>query len=281
MHRDGRTRRTTDSSPGPRNNLSHIAAAGARGHMAELLFPAFADAYRLLAPFAEAVLRVVTGLILVPHGLRAAFGFFPDTGMPINSLKLLGDAVAAAGYRPGLFWATVVVATELIGGPMLALRAAHAAGKRCDLHSARAVRGRTLARRLVLEHIGNRIPAAVGSLRALFPGQRGRGDFGGPADRVGVLMASRMPARCGSTTERAKAGGVERCQVGRFRDALSDQFCHRLSRGGRVEDAPDAVPGRDIGTLGPGHPSDQREPILRNGTKAGLSGDDPFRTERR
>ena len=27
----------------------------------------------------------------------------------------------AAGYRPGLFWATVVVATEVIGGPMLAL----------------------------------------------------------------------------------------------------------------------------------------------------------------
>ena len=72
-------------------------------------------------PFAEAVLRAMTGLILVPHGLRAAFGFFPNTGMPINSLKLLGDAVAAAGYRPGLFWATVVVATELIGGPMLAL----------------------------------------------------------------------------------------------------------------------------------------------------------------
>jgi putative oxidoreductase len=64
---------------------------------------------------------MITGLILVPHGLRAGFGFFPDTGMPVDSLRKLALAVAAAGYRPGLFWAVVVVATEVIGGPMLAL----------------------------------------------------------------------------------------------------------------------------------------------------------------
>ena len=86
-----------------------------------LLFPALGGIYQALGPVAEALLRVITGLILVPHGLRAAFGLFPNTGMPINSLKLLGQAVGAAGYRPGLFWAGVVVATELIGGPMLAL----------------------------------------------------------------------------------------------------------------------------------------------------------------
>ena len=86
-----------------------------------LLFPALGGIYQALAPAAEALLRVITGLILVPHGLRAGFGMFRNTGMPIDSLKKLGEAVASAGYRPGLFWAAVVVATEVIGGPLLAL----------------------------------------------------------------------------------------------------------------------------------------------------------------
>jgi putative oxidoreductase len=86
-----------------------------------LIFPALGALYQAAGPFAEALLRAATGLILVPHGLRAGLGLFPDTGMPIRSLKMLGEAVAAAGYRPGRFWAAVVIATELIGGPMLAL----------------------------------------------------------------------------------------------------------------------------------------------------------------
>lgn len=85
-----------------------------------LVFPALSGIYQVLAPWAEALLRMITGLILVPHGLRA-LGLFPNTGLPINSLSKLGEAVAAAGYRPGLFWAVVVVITELIAGPMLAL----------------------------------------------------------------------------------------------------------------------------------------------------------------
>jgi putative oxidoreductase len=86
-----------------------------------LLFPALGGLYATLGPWVEALLRMTTGLILVPHGLRAGFGLFPNTGMPIDSLRKLGTAVAAAGYRPGLFWAAVVVATEILGGPMLAL----------------------------------------------------------------------------------------------------------------------------------------------------------------
>jgi putative oxidoreductase len=88
---------------------------------AQLVFPALGSLYAALAPWVEALFRVTVGLILVPHGLRAGFGFFPGTGMPVDSLRKLGAAVAAAGYRPGLFWAVVVVATELIGGPLLAL----------------------------------------------------------------------------------------------------------------------------------------------------------------
>jgi len=87
----------------------------------QLVFPALDGVYQALAPWSVALLRMITGFILVPHGLRAGFGFFPNTNMPIRSLKMLGEAVAAAGYRPGLFWAAVVVVTELVGGPMLAL----------------------------------------------------------------------------------------------------------------------------------------------------------------
>ena len=87
---------------------------------ADLVFPALGGVYAALGPWAEALLRMITGLILVPHGLRAGFAFFPNTGMPVDSLCKLGVSLAAAGYRPGLFWAVVVVATELIGGPLLA-----------------------------------------------------------------------------------------------------------------------------------------------------------------
>jgi len=87
----------------------------------QLVFPALDGVYQALAPWSVALLRMITGFILVPQGLRAGFGFFPNTNMPIRSLKMLGEAVAAAGYRPGLFWAAVVVVTELVGGPMLAL----------------------------------------------------------------------------------------------------------------------------------------------------------------
>jgi len=86
-----------------------------------LVFPALGGLYQTFGPLVEALLRMITGLILVPHGLRAGFGLFRNTGMPIDSLRKLGLAVAAAGYRPGLFWAAVVVATEIVGGPMLAL----------------------------------------------------------------------------------------------------------------------------------------------------------------
>ena len=40
-----------------------------------LIFPSLAGLYQTLAPWAEALLRVVVGLALVPHGLRMAFGF--------------------------------------------------------------------------------------------------------------------------------------------------------------------------------------------------------------
>ena len=53
-----------------------------------LIFPALGPIYQCLAPWAEAALRAVVGLWLVPHALRNTFGFFPTTGVRANNLWL-------------------------------------------------------------------------------------------------------------------------------------------------------------------------------------------------
>ena len=74
-----------------------------------------------LAPFAYALLRVVVGLALVPHGLRNTFGFFPNTGVRALDLSALATQLDERGYRPGKFWAAAISITQLVGGPLLAL----------------------------------------------------------------------------------------------------------------------------------------------------------------
>ncbi len=87
-----------------------------------LLFPALGGFYQAAAPFAEALLRVITGFILIPHGLRIGFGWFPNTGLPVTgSFAGLSVALEREGYRPSAFWAAVVLATELIAAPLLLL----------------------------------------------------------------------------------------------------------------------------------------------------------------
>ena len=75
----------------------------------------------MLAPFADALLRVAVGLALVPHGLRNTFGFFPNTGVRALSVAELAKQLDDGGYRPGKFWAPAISMTQLVGGPLLAL----------------------------------------------------------------------------------------------------------------------------------------------------------------
>lgn len=86
-----------------------------------LVFPALGPVYAALAPWAEALLRVVVGMALVPHGLRTTFGFFPNTGLPVRNLDMLAAQLDRDGWRPGRMWAPLISATQLIAGPMLAL----------------------------------------------------------------------------------------------------------------------------------------------------------------
>lgn len=86
-----------------------------------MIIPDFGAVYQALAPWTEALLRVIVGLALVPHGLRMTFGFFPNTGLPIRNLSMLAGQLDRAGYRPGNLWAPAISITQLIFGPMLAL----------------------------------------------------------------------------------------------------------------------------------------------------------------
>jgi uncharacterized membrane protein YphA (DoxX/SURF4 family) len=74
-----------------------------------------------LAPVIEALLRVMVGVALVPHGLRVTFGFFRGTGLPASNLKMLVAQLDRDGYRPGRLWAPLISATELVAGPLFAL----------------------------------------------------------------------------------------------------------------------------------------------------------------
>jgi putative oxidoreductase len=74
-----------------------------------------------LAPVIEALLRVMVGVALVPHGLRVTFGFFRNTGLPQSSLQALVAQLDRDGYRPGRLWAPLISLTELVAGPLLAL----------------------------------------------------------------------------------------------------------------------------------------------------------------
>jgi putative oxidoreductase len=89
--------------------------------MTAYVFPEFAGLYAALAPVAEALLRATVGLLLVPHGLRAGFGMFPNTGMPVSTMPMLSKVLDREGYRPGRLWAPVILVTELVCGPMLAV----------------------------------------------------------------------------------------------------------------------------------------------------------------
>src|SRR6185312_7512875 len=89
--------------------------------MSGYVFPQLAGVYAFFLPLVETLLRVIIALCLIPHGLRSGFGLFPETGMPVKSVKMLGDILNNEGYRPGHLWAPIIIITELVGGPMLAL----------------------------------------------------------------------------------------------------------------------------------------------------------------
>ena len=86
-----------------------------------LIVPQLGPIYQALLPWAEALLRAVVGLTLVPHGLRTAFGMFPSSGGQSHNMTEFAKELDDGGYHPGKFWGPAIVLTQLVAGPMLAL----------------------------------------------------------------------------------------------------------------------------------------------------------------
>ena len=75
----------------------------------DLMIKSLAPVYAATEPYALPLLRVVTGLWLLPHGI-------PKIGSFGGTAEFLGGL----GYQPGWFWARVVILTETVVALMLA-----------------------------------------------------------------------------------------------------------------------------------------------------------------
>jgi putative oxidoreductase len=78
--------------------------------------PALGNIYSAVDQYAEPILRIALGAILVPHSMQKLFGAFGGMGFAGNAA--LFDRI---GFAPGIFWGTLVGCTELIGGILLVL----------------------------------------------------------------------------------------------------------------------------------------------------------------
>ena len=81
-----------------------------------LFIPALGGLYDRLADAAYALLRIALGAILMPHGMQKLFGAFGGMGLEKNAA--LFDKL---GYTPGMFWGTLVGATEIVAGALLVI----------------------------------------------------------------------------------------------------------------------------------------------------------------
>ena len=79
-----------------------------------LYVPALAGIYGAANAYAEPILRIGLGAVLIPHGLQKLFGAFGGMGLTNNAALF-----ERLGYTPGMFWGTLVGCTELVGGILL------------------------------------------------------------------------------------------------------------------------------------------------------------------
>ncbi len=74
-----------------------------------------------VAPYADAALRIAVGALLIPHGLRFAFGLWSDSGNPNRTMAQLAQSLDSWGYRPGWLWSKAIAFNHLVCGPLLIL----------------------------------------------------------------------------------------------------------------------------------------------------------------
>ena len=81
-----------------------------------LYIPALGGLYNSVRDFAEPILRIALGAVLVPHGMQKLFGAFGGMGFAGNAALF-----ERIGYHPGVFWGTLVGCTETMGGALLVI----------------------------------------------------------------------------------------------------------------------------------------------------------------
>ena len=82
-----------------------------------LVIPALGNLYRLTAPLSWPLIRITTGLLLVPHGAQKLFGAFGGYGM-----EATGQFFASQlGLQPGYLFALGAGLVEFVGGLLLVL----------------------------------------------------------------------------------------------------------------------------------------------------------------
>ncbi|MCZ6605589.1 MAG: DoxX family protein [Alphaproteobacteria bacterium] len=86
-----------------------------------LIIPQMGVFYAMFGPWVELALRVWVGAVLVPYALRSSFGFFSDTGVPVQSVRGTAEYLTQYGWHPGVLWAWLSTINNLVGGVMLAL----------------------------------------------------------------------------------------------------------------------------------------------------------------
>ncbi len=81
------------------------------------IIPMLTQLYTKLSRLSYPLIRVATGLILMPHGAQKLFGWFGGYGLEGTG----GFFAQNLGLEPGLFWAALVGGVEFFGGLFLAL----------------------------------------------------------------------------------------------------------------------------------------------------------------
>ena len=66
-----------------------------------LYVPALGGLYSAVNEYAEPILRIGVGAILIPHGMQKLFGAFGGMGLTNNAALF-----ERLGYTPGMFWGT-------------------------------------------------------------------------------------------------------------------------------------------------------------------------------
>ena len=80
------------------------------------VIPALGNLWAALEPLSPVIVRVTTGLLLVPHGAQKLFGAFGGYG-----LEGTAGWLESIGFAPGLLFALLIGLLEFVGGLMLTI----------------------------------------------------------------------------------------------------------------------------------------------------------------